>query len=130
MKIPPRRLPISFGPVQGELLGSYLHRLADANRISVGVLTAVISEELPTSCSREQDTLSGWSRARVPDAARHVRPSSATNLRAYTRIDRRGVACCRNLLRWQAARDSTPYNASCLSLIQTMIRVLCRRVSR
>jgi hypothetical protein len=70
MKIPPRRLPVSFGPVQGELLGSYLHRLADANRISVGVLTAVISEGLPTSCSREQDTLSGWSRSCLADLAR------------------------------------------------------------
>ncbi|GGT40718.1 TniQ family protein [Nonomuraea spiralis] len=70
MKIPPRRLPISFGPVQGELLGSYLHRLADANRISVGVITAVISEELPTSCNREQDTLSGWSPSCLADLAR------------------------------------------------------------
>jgi hypothetical protein len=54
----PRVLPIAFPPVNGETIGSYLNRLADANRLKIGTLTDTLG--LHRRCRRDDDP-TGWS---------------------------------------------------------------------
>lgn len=57
-----RVLPLAPPPMHGETIGSYLHRLADANHTTVGILALVIGHG--RRYQRTDDTADGW----PPDA--------------------------------------------------------------
>ena len=52
-----RALPIAFAPVHGETIGSYLNRLADANRLKVSTVSTVL--DLSRGYRRDDDTCAG-----------------------------------------------------------------------
>jgi integrase len=52
---PARRLPIAVRPAAGELLGSYLTALAEANRLPVSALVGWIGRSTTTAITRGQD---------------------------------------------------------------------------
>lgn len=56
---PLRPLPLSPGPVQGETIGSYLHRLAVANNRPVNGLARLLGP-LPAEFSPLSNTTAGW----------------------------------------------------------------------
>jgi hypothetical protein len=53
-----RALPIAFAPVHGETIGSYLNRLADANRLKVSTVSTAL--DLSRRYRRDDDTCAGW----------------------------------------------------------------------
>ncbi len=55
----PRALPIALAPVQGETIGSYLNRLADANRLKIG--TVVDALGLHRRYRQDDDNPVEWS---------------------------------------------------------------------
>ncbi|WP_316528889.1 TniQ family protein [Kitasatospora brasiliensis] len=56
---PLHSLPVAPGPVQGETLGSYLHRLAVANNRAAGRLVQLLGP-LPSEFSPLTDSTAGW----------------------------------------------------------------------
>ncbi|MEU8472772.1 TniQ family protein [Streptomyces sp. NPDC029006] len=81
-----RILPVALPPVHGETIGSYLNRLADANRLSVRQLSALIG---PDRHHRRDDNRTGhWTpgslrrlaalTGRDPAALSHAMPALAT----------------------------------------------------
>jgi len=54
----PRVLPIPLAPLNSELLGSYLNRLADANHLITQALTRQIGPG--RNHRRDSDDLTGW----------------------------------------------------------------------
>lgn len=58
MTASPRTLPIPLPPMHHDLLGSYLHRLADANHLTIRGLSAEIGPG--RYHRRDSDDLTGW----------------------------------------------------------------------
>ncbi|MGP4105143.1 TniQ family protein [Nonomuraea sp. KM90] len=54
----PRLLPVPLAPLPNELIGSYLNRLADANRLPIRRIDALIATG--RHHSRDKDDLTGW----------------------------------------------------------------------
>ena len=63
MTAPARTLPVPLPPLHRELLGSYLHRLADANHLTIGGLSREIGPG--RHHRRDSDDTAGWTPAAV-----------------------------------------------------------------
>lgn len=63
MTAPARTLPVPLPPLHRELLGSYLHRLADANHLAIGGLSLEIGPG--RHHRRDSDDTAGWTPAAV-----------------------------------------------------------------
>lgn len=79
MKPPLRVLPAKFGPLHQETLGSYLNRLASANRLQVTTLSALILDR-NWSCGHDTDFCPYW----TPDAFERLAQLISRPVRALT----------------------------------------------
>ncbi|MEG3627507.1 TniQ family protein [Streptomyces poriticola] len=66
---PARLLPVALQPVHGEVLGSYLHRLAAANRMSSARLGQYLSPHSNPLFTRRTDALRRWTPTALPRLA-------------------------------------------------------------
>jgi hypothetical protein len=77
---PPRLLPIPLTPLHHELLGSYLHRLAEANHLTIQALAHEIGPG--RYHARDTESLSGWTPRTVSRLAALTGTGTAALLRA------------------------------------------------
>ena len=80
MTTSPRTLPVLLAPVHHELLGSYLHRLADANHLTIRGLSREIGPG--RYHRRDSDDLTGWTPRAVSRLAALTGTSTSTLLHA------------------------------------------------
>ncbi|MEU8793239.1 TniQ family protein [Streptomyces sp. NPDC048643] len=66
---PVRLLPVSFPPVHGEVLGSYLHRLAAANRVNAARIAQCLSPYSNPLFTKRTDALRCWTPTALPRLA-------------------------------------------------------------
>lgn len=65
--MPQRQLPIALPPVHHETLGSYLGRLADANRLKPSLLPGILGD--PRPMQRDTDFIRPWQPGAIDDLA-------------------------------------------------------------
>jgi hypothetical protein len=81
MTAPARTLPVSLPPLHRELLGSYLHRLADANHLTIRGLSHEIGPG--RHHRRDSDDTAGWTPAAVTRLAALAGTTATALLHAF-----------------------------------------------
>ncbi|WP_328901390.1 TniQ family protein [Streptomyces sp. NBC_00441] len=87
-EVPARPLPVTFPPVHGEVLGWYLHRLAEANCTIPSRITQSVGPSGPVLLNTRTDALRKWTPAVLPRLATITGTSPETLLRSLPSIAR------------------------------------------